>query len=49
MEAELAKQREELSCAQILKQEVLRDTAANQEQLNGVTSSVLIQSITYRI
>ena len=39
VEAELDKQREEHSHAQLLKQEVVRDTAATQEQLNGVTSS----------
>lgn len=37
-EVELVKLREERSHAQLLKQEVVRDTAATQEQLNGVTS-----------
>lgn len=49
MEAELAKQREELSHAQLLKQEVIRDTAAAQEQLHGMISLLTIKSITKRL
>lgn len=44
MEVELAKQREEYGHAQRLKQEVVRDTAATQEQLNGMTSSLTVQT-----
>jgi len=36
VEAELTKQREELSHAQLLQQELVRDVTANQEQLNGM-------------
>lgn len=48
MEVELTKQREEHSQAQLLKQEVVKDVEASQEQLNGMTSSLRIHIITYK-
>lgn len=50
VEAELTKEREELNNVQLLKQEVVRDTAATQKQLDGVTSSLHPDCIiTYRL
>ncbi|XP_056274700.1 centriolin-like isoform X2 [Pseudoliparis swirei] len=40
VEAELTKQREELSHAQLLQQELVRDVTANQEQLNAAVSGL---------
>ena len=45
VEVELTKQREEHSRTQLLQQEVVRETAATQEQLDGMTSSRTIQII----
>lgn len=49
VEVELAKQRKEHSHTQVLKQEALRDTTATQEQLNGMTSSLILFRVSHRV